>query len=325
MRTNENSENTDRAHENTVNLYFSPSSKSHIRELYQRIAHLEATLEAATASRNFTDSSPNDATTQGSPAAISTSPLAIPLQDGDNIISRLCGRQWKLNSDEEGQYKFFGPTSSLHLTESVSSSLLGPWCQGNVTESDRIDDMIDSDIKDHLLEFYWKYQHTVLQVFDREEFLEGMRTGQTKYFSKALLYTIYVCAARISDRPAVRAMVIPSHEDGDEEQLFLVATATRYVEQELKRPQITTIQALLLLSIIHCSLGRDTKGWLLTGMIYDTYLRFVIDISNSGDACRLAIDLGLHRIGGQLASTNLSPRDKKVRQITYLGCLVFDR
>ncbi|OQV03151.1 Fungal specific transcription factor domain-containing protein [Cladophialophora immunda] len=285
-----------------------PSSKNHIRELYQRIADLESALESAKATQNFTAPTRHQVSSPQTPSTYSALSVPIPSQEEDNLISRLCGRQWKLNSDEEGQYKFFGPTSSLHLTESVSSSLLGPWSQRGVTADISPDDPIDPGTQTHLLENYWKYQHTVLQVFDREEFLEGMKTRQTKYFSKALLYCVYACAARISDRPSVRAMVIPSNDDMEDKEPFLVATATRLVDQELKRPQITTIQALLLLSVIHCSLSKDTKGWLLTG-----------------DACRLAIDLGLHRTGEKLASTNFSPRDMKVRQITYWGCLVFDR
>ncbi|KIY01420.1 uncharacterized protein Z520_02972 [Fonsecaea multimorphosa CBS 102226] len=286
-----------------------PSSKNHIRELYQRIADLEAALESAKSTQSFTTPSRHQVSSPQSPSTYPALSVQVPSQEEDNLISRLCGRQWKLNSDEEGQYKFFGPTSSLHLTESVSSSLLGPWSHRGVTADVSSDDPIDPETQTHLLESYWKYQHTVLQVFNREEFLEGLKTRrQTTYFSKALLYCVYACAARISDRPSVRAMVIPSNDDMEDKEPFLVATATRLVDQELKRPQLTTIQALLLLSVVHCSLSKDTKGWLLTG-----------------DACRLAIDLGLHRTGEQLASTNLSPRDMKVRQITYWGCLVFDR
>jgi hypothetical protein len=246
----------------------SPSSKTHIRELYQRIASLEAALEAATTPQPPVESPPHQFQTPDethTPSLRSSSLPSIHSDDGDNIISRLCGRQWKLNSDEEGQYKFFGPTSSLHLTESVSSSLLGPSYPRAVGEDASFDDKLDLDTKAHLLDFYWKYQHTVLQVFDREEFLEGLTAQHSKYFSKALLYTVYACAARISDRPAIRAMVIPSQDALDDDQPFLVATATQLVEEELKRPQITTIQALLLLSVIHCSLSRDTIGWLLTG------------------------------------------------------------
>jgi hypothetical protein len=154
----------------------------------------------------------------------------------------------------------------LHLTESVSSSLLGPLPQPHRSEDRTLDGFIDPETQDHLLDIYWRFQHNVLQVFDREEFIEGMRTGQSKYFSKALLCAVYACAARISSRPEVRSMVNASNDDLQDEQPFLVAMASKLVDKELKKPQITTIQALLLLSVIHCSSSQDTKGWLLVGM-----------------------------------------------------------
>tara|TARA_R110002003_G_scaffold32_15_gene2050 strand:- start:1274 stop:1465 length:192 start_codon:yes stop_codon:yes gene_type:complete len=61
-------------------------------------------------------------------------------------------------------------------------------------------------------------------------------------------------------------MVNASNDDLQDEQPFLVAMASKLVDKELKKPQITTIQALLLLSVIHCSSSQDTKGWLLVGM-----------------------------------------------------------
>jgi hypothetical protein len=182
------------------------------------------------------------------------------------VISRLCGRQWKLNSDEEGQFKFFGPTSSLHLTESVSLSLLESWSEKYDARNTYFHDEFDLETQSHLLDIYWTYQHGVLQVFDKELFLHGMRTRKSRYFSKALLYCIYACAARISDRPALRNLVLPATDDFEEQQPYLIATATNLIDLELKRPQITTIQALLLLSVVYCALSKDTKGWLFTGI-----------------------------------------------------------
>lgn len=200
-------------------------------------------------------------------ASIDSLPSDCSSDGDDNIISRMCGRQWKLNSDEEGQYKFFGPTSSLHLTESVSSSLLESGFSQQMSEDGALDGMIDHDTHCHLLEIYWKYQHTILQVFDKEIFLEGLKTRHGKYFSKALLFAVYACAARISDRPGLRAMVVPAQEDMSHIEPCLVAMAAGLVNEELQRPRVTTIQALLLLSVIYCSLGKDTKGWISTGRI----------------------------------------------------------
>ena len=55
--------------------------------------------------------------------------------------------------------------------------------------------------------------------------------------------------------------------------------------------------------------SNDTKGWLFTG-----------------DACRLAFDLGLHRDCSQLqAPEELTQADLEARSVTFWGCFVFDR
>jgi hypothetical protein len=136
---------------------------------------------------------------------------------------------------------FYGPTSSLHLTEQRSSSLLqwGPINGGNELRSQDV----APELQSYLLNLYWTYQHTVLQVVHKEAFLRDMQTGQNRYFSKLLLYCIYACAARISERPDIRALALPTDEDIDDEQPYFVKKATELLVIELKRPQITTIQS----------------------------------------------------------------------------------
>ncbi|KIW51610.1 hypothetical protein PV05_10314 [Exophiala xenobiotica] len=281
----------------------SPSSKAHIKNLQARITQLEAALEAARAGQ-IIFSSPPPSDEALSPIELRDTPTQVyTANTHNNLISRLCQRQSQLNSNAEGQYKFFGPTSSLHLTESVSLTILGAWGESLVHEDFWTIDDIGPETPDHLLDLYWDYQHTVLQVLHKATFLKCLQTRQPKYVSKALLYSIFACAARISPRPAVKALALPRDDDLDEAQPSLIATAARYLEEELKRPQITTIQALLLISVVYCALGRDTKGWLLTG-----------------DACRLAIDLGIHKTT-TTTSVNLSPEDINARQITFWGCV----
>jgi hypothetical protein len=136
---------------------------------------------------------------------------------------------------------FYGPTSSLHLTEQRSSSLLqwGPINGGCEQGSQDV----APELQSYLLNLYWTYQHTVLQVVHKEAFLRDMQTGQNRYFSKLLLYCIYACAARISERPDIRALALPTDEDIDDEQPYFVKKATELLVIELKRPQITTIQS----------------------------------------------------------------------------------
>lgn len=92
----------------------------------------------------------------------------------------------------------------------------------------------------------------------------------------------------------------------DDAQPYLISTAKKHLEGELKRPRITTRQSLLLLSQVYCAIGQDTKGWLVTG-----------------DACMLAIDLGIHKnVTSQTTSAPLSPEDKRIRQLTFWGCII---
>lgn len=215
-----------------------------------------------------------------------------------------------MNSDAEGQFKFFGPTSSVHLTESISISLLDSCGAAGINEDDLAINDLDPDTQTHLLDVYWKYQHTVLQVFQKDTFLKGLQQRQPKYVSKALIYCVFACAARISPRADLKALVLPRNEDDFGDDLpYLLAKATQYTEEELKRPRITTIQSLLLLSVLNSALGNDTKGWLLTG-----------------DACRLAVDLGIHKNDAmKLPPGNLSLEDVQSRQLVYWACVLFDR
>ncbi|KAI9811856.1 MAG: hypothetical protein M1827_005207 [Pycnora praestabilis] len=289
-----------------------PSSKTHIRELEQRISFLEKALKEArsTQPQPQHENSILPAIEDVRDAAI---PELQPSIDTDlssdvpsSLIGRLCGMKWQLNSDEVGQLRFFGPTSSLHLTESVSSSILH-WGENTTRRASQMQDDVPLALQEYLLDQYWKYQHTVLQVVHKEAFLNDMRTGQCRYFSKLLQYCIFACAARISDQPQVRALAL-SADDDDEEQPFFVKKATALLEQELESPRITTIQALQLLSVLECAKSKDTKGWLY-----------------SGHAIRLIFDLGLHRDCSQLDSANLTQTDLEVRQVVFWGCFGFDR
>lgn len=296
-----------------------PSSKTHIRHLCDRIKQLEEELRIAegrpaTGQNAIAATSPTTIDSDSFAAVsegaledenhISRSPKA---SRSDSIIARLCGVQWQLNSDEGGQLHFFGPTSSLHLTESVSSSILH-WGASTTKGERQVQDDVSLELQSYLMDVYWNYQNPVLQIVHREAFLNDMETGQTRYYSRLLLYCIFASAARISDRPEIRALAISADDDLEDEQPYLVKKATELLEHELKRPQITTIQSLQLLSVLDCAKSNDTKGWLY-----------------SGDACRLAFDLGLHRDCSGLTSANLTKVDLEARQIVFWGCFVFDR
>ncbi|PGH04288.1 hypothetical protein AJ79_07135 [Helicocarpus griseus UAMH5409] len=290
-----------------------PSSKRYIRELHNRIEELEKNLRESQYHRNLqareimTLYDLNNQFHRSYPKPSINRPFPT------NIISRLCDGRYQL----DGTIRYAGPTSSLHLAldetnDNEAWSALETW-GGNLKGSpDNGDFEVDPDTEDYLLNLYWKYQHTELQVFHKGAFERDMAAGKTQFYSKALLYCVMACAARISSRPEIRAMVLPpdtayrgkiSSPMAGQQCLF--AAASRLLEEERKQPQITTIQSLLLLSVIYCAFSNDMKGLSLTSA-----------------ACRLAIELGLHRDPSNL---NLPQIDVEARQITFWGCVVFDR
>lgn len=183
-----------------------------------------------------------------------------------SLIARLCARQSSLSADEAGQLRFFGPTSSLHTAESTSSFFV-EWGEFT-TKRDMLNGDIPAELQECLLEQYWKYQHTVLQVIHREAFLHDMQNNRCRYYSKALLYAIFACAARISDLPYVRELAFTKEPGSSGKEPYLLKKAMILVEGELEQgPGITTIQALQLLSVCHCARGSDTKGWMDTGAL----------------------------------------------------------
>jgi len=180
----------------------------------------------------------------------------------------------RLNSDDNGKLRFFGPTSSLHLTESVTSIF------GYCNEVSRNDTDFEKEMppamQQYLLDLYWTFQHNVLPIIHKDAFLAGMATGQGPYFSRCLLLCIFASAARISASPQICAMAIPAEDDDTGERPPLLKQAENALEKELQNPGLTTIQSLMILSIMDCCVSNDSSGWLRSGMEFLTLVLFTI-------------------------------------------------
>ena len=162
MRTSSNAEST--APEQSAEPY-RPSSKTHIRELEHRIRSLERDLkkarkeleqkEVASSSVGLPEETVVDPQLEDT-ASIGTSSIEhAPPDVPRSPMGRICAKQSQFNSDESGQLRFFGPTSSLHTTGTVSS----PFTHWNdfVTIRDGLfDNEIPVRLQEHLLEQYWK-------------------------------------------------------------------------------------------------------------------------------------------------------------------------
>lgn len=89
-----------------------------------------------------------------------------------------------------------------------------------------------------------------------------MALGGSTYFSPFLLNTIYAHASRHipEEDPSVQ-----NFERGDS----FLRKAKLLLVDELGRskPQLPTIQGLLILGGRQCAVGQNSEGWLYTGMV----------------------------------------------------------
>ncbi|KAK5024924.1 hypothetical protein LTS07_008302 [Exophiala sideris] len=249
--------------------------------------------------------SPSMATEVSGVAIVKTATSTADSEAGESLITRLCGAQGRLNSKNDGQLRYFGPTSSLHLTESVTS--IFRYCNDVAKFGAELEKDIPWAMQQYLLDLYWKYQHNVLLVIHKEAFLAGMESGHSPYFNNCLLLCVLVSAARISDSPEIRALAI-AEEGNTNETPILRKRAEEALEKDLLNPSLTTIQSLILLSVLDCCVSNDSRGWM-----------------RSGNACRLAFDLGLHQEWSHLPNSQLSPIDLEVRRVIFWACFGFDR
>ncbi|KAK2743338.1 hypothetical protein FQN55_007273 [Onygenales sp. PD_40] len=249
-----------------------PYSKRYIRDLQQRIEDLEKALRESEHCRIRQQRDLINLTGLSQFSGAYHTGSFFSKKPPSSVILRLCDGRYQM----DGKQRSFGPTSSLHLTVNVTEdptwSIIEAWGEKSTESSESDNFELDSETQNYLLNLYWKYQHTELQVFHKEAFLRDMSTGKSGFYSKALLYCILSCAARISHRPEIRALVLSSHsscqdpqQSRPEQRPLLFTAASRLLEQELRRPQITTIASLLLLSVIYCASSQDTRGLSLTG------------------------------------------------------------
>lgn len=182
----------------------------------------------------------------------------------ESIITRLCGKRNRLNNGvDNGQPRYFGPTSSLHLTETVTSIL--SYCDNISRNGSDFEKEIPEAMQQYLLGLYWKYQHNVMRIIHKEAFLAGMEAGRGRYYSRCLLLCILVSGARISANPEIRALSIPSVDEDNVEKPALLKLAQEALDMDLLTPSITTIQSLMLLSVMDCVQSNDVGGWLKSG------------------------------------------------------------
>ncbi|KAJ4156435.1 hypothetical protein NW754_008064 [Fusarium falciforme] len=105
--------------------------------------------------------------------------------------------------------------------------------------------IVGQEVEAHLLDLYFIWDNPWFQVVDEALFRDN-KSNKGRYYSPLLLYCILACGSRYSDRVQARSDPDDANTAG---RPFL--DTIEALHDELKRPNITTIQSLAILSIFY--------------------------------------------------------------------------
>ncbi|EXJ83039.1 hypothetical protein A1O3_06856 [Capronia epimyces CBS 606.96] len=205
--------------------------------------------------------------------------LNEPPASRDESNRLLTSRLGKLTLTGDGKLRYYGATSNLHLIQNQSLSLFQPNIRTVRTHGDAalsragLQWTVDVDYERYLTRLFFLWQNPSNNEVTEKVYLsekESYDSGDdTWLYSPTLQNAILSVGACFSSRPAPGIQGVASE--------FFASRAMTLIEIEMDSPTLATLQALSVLSAHEAASGRDSRGWLYSGM-----------------GVHLIMDLGLH-------------------------------
>lgn len=162
-----------------------------------------------------------------------------------------------LNFDQDGEMRYFGPTSGrLEFQSSGCSpgarldgapeSIQSRIQSSRFLQIDEDQDQVSDELKGELIDLYFTWEQPWYQVVNEELFRESERCNG-RYSSPLLLNCMLALGSRFSDRPELRS----DPDDSNTAGKVFFERAEVLLRYELKWPSITTIQSLCLLGMMY--------------------------------------------------------------------------
>ncbi|OJI99288.1 hypothetical protein ASPVEDRAFT_124630 [Aspergillus versicolor CBS 583.65] len=155
---------------------------------------------------------------------------------------------------------------------------------------------VPAELALHLLHLHWSRQHHTFLLTYRPVFMRELQHGGP-YCSDLLLYTVFACASKFSERP-----------DPETGQAFFARCDELLLQHGLLiQSSIPTVIALVMLGSTFIARGMASKGWLYTGY-----------------AMRMIYDLGLHT-EPQIEVTKYNVEEIEIRRRVFWGAFVCEK
>ncbi len=158
----------------------------------------------------------------------------------------------------------------------------------------------DTGLVQHLLSLYFCWEYPTFASLSKEHFQKDLLERRPRFCSSILVNALLALGCRFSSRPNTRTNPDDPHTSGN----HFFKECQRLYYQEKNHHNLTTIQALGIMSIREASCGRDSESWYY-----------------AGQSIRLAIEMGLHRTeeGGE------DPDESAVKSATFWGAFALDQ
>lgn len=155
-----------------------------------------------------------------------------------------------------------------------------------------------SDICRQLMAKFFQHQYQYFPCLYREWFLRDFDSGVGPYYSDLLMYAICALGALASEESTLR----------DLSGVFFNRAQELLYGGALESPNLTTLQALILLGHREIGIGKASKGWLFSGMAF-----------------RLAHEMGLHLDPNNWTGSDDSRIEREILRRTYWAAFVADK
>lgn len=152
----------------------------------------------------------------------------------------------------------------------------------------------------HLLMLYFCWEYPTFASLSKEHFLRDFQAGRPRFCSPMLVNAILALGCRFSSQPSTLANPDDPYSSGD----HFFKECQRLYYQEDEHHNLTTIQALGIMSIREASCGRDSESWYY-----------------AGQSIRLAVEMGLHRVNGSTGDND----EVAVQAATFWGAFSLDQ
>ncbi|USP78019.1 putative nitrogen assimilation transcription factor nit-4 [Curvularia clavata] len=228
------------------------------------------------------------------------------------LVDQLTGSLGSLRLAEDGQLRFYGATSNLHLLVSGTRATTNARTTVNRVEIQATLDaagvghLVDPELEEHLMKLYFCWEDPSIHLVQEDIFYRERRKCKSgdyasKFYSEVLVNSMCAVGASLTSRHCVE-LPEPLVD-------FFASRARAILDVELDSPTLSTVQSLAILSGVESIRTLDARGWLYSGM-----------------AVRLATDLGLHLDNQVYVDAGIiDAEEATLQRVVFWGAFIHER